>query len=322
MDTKACTTYWKDCSFYETTDDIICCSDNQLIVPIGTFRPWGFSKIINVKSGRCKGHRQEYLINEQKIFLIKGGNNWSISYISTLTEREKNEKEFGQKMLNRAQQANVPWHIAKLTKEIVSDDEAISLLIKIRRIAKNKNVTPEQVYALRSVDLELRLITLKLILGDEIYGILEDVLFENEKTCRLLAYYIAFKGKVKHDLDKKCKIPPPVSIGFFEQVEHNHRIRVILADVPRELVAVTDSIECNEQAVEILKNIKNIAINSELTTEEINALKNESSDVRNSMLQKILNNEIWEKINEQISTNNDLAYFLGYYIKCKGKVNN
>ena len=316
--------YWKDCIFRESENNLLYCSEAELIYPPGVFRTW-FSEITSVKAGRTIEGYQEYLINENKIFKVKGGSNWEVVFLSTLEKRQKNEEEFGKQMLNRARLANVPWHIAKLTKRIDSDTEAITLLRKIRVIAKDKKkkITNEQVYALRSVDLELRMVTLKMILGEEIFLKLEKTLIKNEKLCRLLAYYLAFKGKVnKKDIDKQCKIPAPVSIGYFEEFEHNQRLRIVLADIHRDLVGITDNIESNEEAIELLKKVKYIAATSNISIEDSSALKSNNAEVRDSVLKKILGNEIWEKIKDQISSNLDLAYFLGYYLRTKGKVKN
>lgn len=310
--------YWKECTFTEIEGNILYCSTTEILFPEGIFRYW-VPKVTSVKCGKyAKGHQQEYLVNNEFVFLIKGGQNWSVTYVSTLEEKNKQESEFGKVMLYRAQKSDMPWHIAKLTENIKSDEEAISLLFKIKKKAKKRNITPEQKYALRSTDLELRLVTLQLILGGYLWGIFKEVLKENETLSRYLAYYFAFNGKVySQNLHHQCRIPKPIPIGYFNEHEHHTMMRTILSGTTRNLVKITDSIESDEEAIALLKEVKEIARKSNLLPQEILELKSEAADKRNSTLESILGEKIWSRIKEPVIESDNLSYFLGHFIRNK-----
>lgn len=311
--------YWKECTFKEIEGITLYCSPTEISFPSGVFFGW-IPEIKSVYSGRSEGRYQEYLINNEKIFLVKGGINWKIKYISTLEEKIKKEAEFGKRMLERAKKSKTPWHIAKITKEIESDTEAILFLVKIRQIAKKSNISAEEKYALRSADVEVRNIALSIVLGNDIFEKIEYVLSENEILSRYLAYYLAVEGKLKsYAIEKECRIPAPIHIGYLEMYEHNILIRILYASVPRNLAIVTDAIESNDEAIEILKNIKAIAVRRNLSQRTISGLKSVDDEERNSTLKSVLGVQIWEKIEEKICNNDDLSYYLGCYIQGKFK---
>lgn len=314
---KESETYWNECSFKEIDSNILYCSQIEISYPIGTFLSW-VPEVKSIKSGMSKGRYQEILVNDEKIFLIKGGCNWKIRYISTLEEKEKKDAEFGRRMLERARKSKTPWHVAKITKEIDSDTEAILFLVKIRQIAKKRNISPEQKYALRSADLEVRDIALNIVLGEDIFNKIRTTIKEYEKLSRYLAYYLAVGGKLQsHDITKECRIPAPIHIGYLEQYEHNIMIRILLASVPRNLAIVTDLIDSNDEAIEVLKGIKKISNTTILSTEQIYSLKSVYDEERNNTLKSILGENIWDKIKEKVINNDDLSYYLGFYIQGK-----
>lgn len=318
MDTRGTTSAWRDCNFREIDGIILYCSATELYYPHGAFLSW-VPQVNNVKSRFTQNRYQEYLINDEKVFLIKGGSNWEIKYVSTLEELKKDEMLFGMIMLERAKKSKMPWHLVKITKNIASDFEALEILAEIKKIAKG--VTQKQTFALRSLDLELRLKTLEIVLGEKIWNRLKDVLIDNEKLSRFLAYYLAFKGEVeKKDLDKQCHIPNPIFIGYLEEYVHNIRMRALQVDVPQPILELTIGIDSNDEAIEVLNEIKNTATNGYLYATEALSIKSPDAKKRNEALEKIFRGKVWDSIKEQVLNNDNLSYFLAYYLRCKGRI--
>ena len=318
MDTRGTTSAWRDCNFREIDGIILYCSATELYYPNGAFLSW-VPQVNNVKARFSQNRYQEYLINDEMVFLIKGGSNWEIKYVSTLEELKKDEMLFGTIMLERAKRSKMPWHLVKITKNIASDVEALEILSEIKKIAKR--VTPKQTFALRSLDLELRLKTLEIVLGEKIWNKLKEVLIDNEKLSRFLAYYLAFKGEVKkEDLDKQCHIPNPKFIGYLEEYVHNVRMRALQVDVPKPILELTINIDSNEEAIEILREIKDTATSGYLYATETSKLKSTDSKKRNELLEKIFRGKVWDGIKEQVLGNDNLSYFLAYYLRCKGRI--
>ena len=95
-------------------------------------------------------------------------------------------REYYIRVSNLAKKSGVPWRIAILVGDIVSDDEAIEILKDIELIAKNKNFEALDVFMLSS-NIENRKKVFEKLIKD-----FDKIECEEQKEISVLADYLLF----------------------------------------------------------------------------------------------------------------------------------
>lgn len=306
---------WSPCFGKELeVGDFVRCSNEVLHYPKNAFKNHGIPRVYNVKSGRHIGRAQEYLINNEWIFLIRGGHKWEIKYVCTLQERILEETIFGEKILLRAKKSDTPWHIALISSEIKDDIEAVKYLQKLNQLAENTELSKDQLFALRGYDQVIRNLVLEHLLGEELWNAFENMLTSREKLARYLSYYFVVHGHVKSDLNEVCHIPSPKPVSERELYGHGISFRAFSADVPKTLAPLADYIEDHEEAIEFLKEIKTTILNHKLSDFTLFQLSSQDSEDCHEAIAKVLGKELFGEIEKKLSIKPVLEKELARYI--------
>lgn len=266
------------------------------------------------KSSWYVGATQEFLINQTYIFKVTLGYYGKTEYLCTYLERQEEEKKFGKIIYELARWANVPWHIAKITKGMDMID-AYEILYCIRKVAKSASLSPSEKRFLKEKDLPLRNCILEGLFPKRIWQRMKEAVTENELNSRYLAFYILTKGEIKTDLNIYCDLPKAYTPASNEKIfEHKMNVRMLKGEVERNFALCTANIEDNYEAVMLLKHIKNVVATT--AVEESNAYLFCSSEFyyRNAIIRHYLGEEIWKAIGNVVLNNFKCSSALGKYI--------
>lgn len=309
---------WEKISFVERDDftNEIIFSEKTLSFFKGAFSAY----VENVEEIRrslyYENYKQEFLINRLYIFHITLGECGHIDYLCTYDEKQKKEKSFGQQILEISKIANVPWHIAKLTKELDSR-EAKQVLCSIRKIAKSVTLTGTQRLFLRKKDLKLRNYILQCVFekNQELWFKIREPILTSESNSRYLAYYILVKGEIESDINVHCDLPhATVPTTETEIFNHNINLRALKSGVGINIALCTANIADNSTAVMFLKHMRDVISDTKVMKREDYLLCDEDDYYRNSMLRHYFGEEIWSVIGSNLLERRTCSLAIGHYV--------
>lgn len=307
---------WEKISFVEREDSTeeIVFSNNTLSFFKGAFAVY-VAKVEEIR--KCSwyvGNTLEVLVNKTYIFKLTLGYYGNVEYLYTYLEKKEQEKNFGLKMLELSKWAEVPWHIARITKGMDMID-AYEILYCIKKVAKTASLSTYEKRFLKETDLPLRNYILEGLFPKRIWQRMKDSVTENEAYSRHLAFYILMKGKIENELNIFCDLPKAYIPDTSERIfEHKMRIRMLKGEVERSFALCTKYIEDNYEAIAILKSIKNIVATTR-TEERFDYLFSSSNFYhRNAIIRNYLGEEIWAAIGNAVMNNSKCSIAIGDYI--------
>lgn len=310
---------WEQISFVERDDltNEITFSEKTLSFFKGAFSAY----VENVEEIRRSLYhedaQQEFLVNRLYIFHITLGEYGHVDYLCTYSEKQGKEKSFGKQILEISKIADVPWHIAKIAKDL-DLEEAQKVLCSIREIAKSITITGMQQLFLRKKDLQLRNYVLQCIFekkDQKLWLKIREPILTNENNSRYLAYYILVKGEIESDINAHCDLPhastPTTEAEIFN---HNMNLRALKSGVGIRIALCTANIADNSTAVMFLKRMRDYISDNKVIKREDYLLCDEDDYYRNSMLRHYFGEEIWSVIGSVLEKKRVCSLSIGNYV--------
>lgn len=272
-------------------------------------------KIMEIRSGiSYEKNKQEFLVNGSLIFCLTLGTYGNIEYLCKYTERQIDEKDFGDQMLELSRWANVPWHIAKITKGM-SMVEGYEVLSVIKKVASSDPLSSTERNFLMKKDLKLRITILEGLFSKKVWNRIKDAVTRSEINSRYLAFYIMTKGEVDSDINVYCTLPKafyPTSIT--DIFHYNMNIRAMKSGVGINFALCTSDIEDNYEAILLLKHMRNVISSTNTNKKENWIFCSEDDYYRNSMIRHHLGEEIWAAIGNTVLKKTACSLAIGHYI--------
>ena len=308
---------WKRINYIERNDDLT----ERIYVYNDTlsFYRRAFSAYVDeveeVRIGLIhEGFKQEFLINQEHICLVTLGEYGNVEYVCTYSERQEKEKKFGMMMLDLSRWAGVPWHIAKITKNM-DLAEAYYVLCDIKKVARSGPLTDTEKYYLMQRDLSLRNCILERLFSKKVWSKIEEAVTQNETNSRYLAYYIMVKGEIRTDLNVYCDIPKAYTpVSELDIFRHNMNYRALKTGLGVNFVLCTIGIENNFEAVKFLKHMRNIIAATGVKPSDDCLFCSDDSYYRNSMIRQFFGEEVWNIIGSALLDNTTCSMAVGHYL--------
>lgn len=307
---------WSKITFIERDDssEEITFKKGILSFAEGSFSSY-VDKVEEIRSGiSYEKNKQEFLVNGSLIFCLTLGTYGNIEYLCKYTERQIDEKEFGDQMLELSRWAKVPWHIAKITKGM-SMVEGYEVLSAIKKVASSDPLSNTERSFLMKKDLKLRLAILESLFSKKVWNRIKDAVTRSETNSRYLAYYIMCKGEIEDDINVFCDLPK----GFYPNsatdiYRYNMNFRTLKAGVGINFALCTADIEDNCEAIQFLKHMKNVIAATKIRKGDARLFCSEDDYYRNATIRYYLGEEIWALIGNALLSNTACSFAIGHYI--------
>ncbi len=307
---------WKRIDFVEREDQTerISLYRNTLNFYKGAFSTY-VENVEEIRLGMFKqDYKHEVLVNQKYICLVTLGEYGNVEYVCTYSERQANEKNFGQMMLDLSRWAEVPWHIAKITKNM-DLVEGYYILCNIKKVAKSDPLTGAEKVFLMEKDLKLRNCILERLFSKKVWSKIEKPITQSEVNSRYLAYYILVKGELINDLNVYCTVPKAYNpVSELDIFNHNINYRALKTGLGVNFVQCTVSIENNLEAVKFLKHMRNVIAATGAKQSDDCLFCSDDSYYRNSMIRQFFGEEIWAIIGSTLLNNVNCSLAVGHYL--------